>query len=159
MAEAGSGTDVPARFAADVSFGFLIHDTSRVIKAVYDRLFSPLGTTRSQWALIAQLSRGDGVSQTQLAEDLELGRVALGSLVDRLEAAGIVLRRQPPDDRRVNHVFLTDEGRRLVEQIRAASIPMNERMFSGIPDDELATADRVLRQIKENLLQEYRDPA
>jgi DNA-binding MarR family transcriptional regulator len=38
-------------------------------------------------------------------------------LVDRLEARGLVARRSSPDDRRVKHIVLTAQGRRLRRQL------------------------------------------
>src|SRR3546814_5768676 len=66
--------------------GFLIHDVSRLRRVVVDRALKPLGITRSQWRVLAFLSRRDGMTQTALASDLDLTKVAIGGLLDRMEA-------------------------------------------------------------------------
>ena len=68
-------------------FGFLIHDVSRLRRVVVDRALKPLGITRSQWWVLAFLSRRDGMTQTALAADLDLTKVAIGGLLDRMEEA------------------------------------------------------------------------
>ncbi len=74
-------------------FGFLIHDVSRLRRVAVDRALKPLGITRAQWWVLAFLSRRDGMTQTALAADLDLTKVAIGGLLDRMESAGFVERR------------------------------------------------------------------
>src|SRR6201993_5559851 len=86
----------------ELRLGFLIHDVSRLRRSAFDRVLKPLNVTRSQWWVLAYLSREDGVTQSQLAEELDLGKVAVGGLIDRLEKSGLVRRDPDPLDRRVN---------------------------------------------------------
>ena len=72
----------------ELRLGFLVHDVSRLRRRVVDRALKPLGVTRSQWWVLAFLSRSDGMSQVALADELDLGKVALGQLIDRLEKTG-----------------------------------------------------------------------
>jgi len=68
--------------------GFLIHDVSRLRRTVVDKALRPLGVTRSQWWVLANLSRhnGGGMMQTELSKVMDVGKVTLGGLIDRLEA-------------------------------------------------------------------------
>ena len=55
-----------------------------------------------RWVLVnLSLHNGGAMMQTELANLMDLGKVALGGLIDRLEANGYVRRRTEPDDRRV----------------------------------------------------------
>lgn len=136
----------------DLRLGFLIHDVSRLRRNVSDKAFSPLGVTRSQWWVLAYLSREDGMPQTQLAQELDLGKVALGGLIDRLEAGNLIERRPDASDRRLKRVFLTAESRRLVTKLRAATGPLNERMLHGIPARDIEITAKVLHHMKHNLI-------
>ena len=102
----------------ELRLGFLVHDVSRLRRRVVDRALKPLGVTRSQWWVLAFLSRSDGMSQVALADELDLGKVALGQLIDRLEKTGFVSRRADDEDRRVKRVFLTRRGQALIARIR-----------------------------------------
>src|SRR6201984_586039 len=94
----------------DLRLGYLIHDVSRLRRMMFDRALAPLGITRSQWWVLAFISRKDGLPQTQLANELDVGKVALGALIDRLESAGFVARHADPNDRRVKRVYLTQHA-------------------------------------------------
>src|ERR1700710_2264509 len=104
----------------ELRLGFLVHDVSRVRRRVVDRALKPLGLTRSQWWVLAFLSRRDGMSQVALADELDVGKVALGALVDRLEASALVSRHRDNVDRRVKRVHLTKAGIKLVRDIRTS---------------------------------------
>ena len=74
----------------ELRLGFLIHDVSRLRRSAFDRCLKPLSVTRSQWWVLAYLSREDGMTQSQLAEELDLGKVAVGGLIDRTTERSMV---------------------------------------------------------------------
>jgi DNA-binding MarR family transcriptional regulator len=136
----------------EVRFAFLIHDVSRLRRVMFDRIVRGLGTSRSQWWVLAFLSRDDGSPQTNLADELDVGKVALGGLIDRLEEAGMVQRRPDPIDRRVKRVFLTKEGRKLVSQNKELDKSVNETTLQGVSEADFEITMRTLDKMKSNLL-------
>jgi DNA-binding MarR family transcriptional regulator len=136
----------------ELRLGFLVHDVSRLRRSVVDRVLKPLGVTRSQWWVLAFLSRADGMSQVALAEELDLGKVALGGLIDRLEKTGFVARRLDTVDRRIKRVFLTKKSQTLINKIRNSVSATEEEILDGISEADLRGTVRALRKMKENLL-------
>lgn len=145
---------MPVALDWEIRLGFLIHDVSRLRRVVFDRSLRPFGSTRSQWWVLAFLSRDDGMAQSKLAEELDMGKVGLGGLIDRLEAAGLVERRPAPDDRRVKRVFLTREGRHLVARNRQLNMKMNAAILRGISHEDREATIRALETMKQNLVAE-----
>jgi DNA-binding MarR family transcriptional regulator len=133
-------------------FSFLIHDVSRLRCIVVDRVLKPLGITRSQWWVLAFLSRRDGMAQTALASDLDLTKAAIGNLLDRLEATGFVERRDDVSDGRTRRVFLTRQGGRLISTIRKAVEPVERGLLTGITDADFDRTVETLRSLKRRLL-------
>lgn len=136
----------------ELRLGFLVHDVSRLRRRVVDNALKPLGVTRSQWWVLAFLSRADGMSQVALAEELDLGKVALGQLIDRLEKTGFVARKVDATDRRVKRVFLTKRSHALIREIRASVSVTEKEIVDNIDDADLRATVRALRGMKENLL-------
>jgi MarR family transcriptional regulator, transcriptional regulator for hemolysin len=135
----------------DLRLGFLIHDVSRLRRSAFDQLMKPLGVTRSQWWVLAYLSRHDGMMQTELAGLLDVGKVTLGGLVDRLENAKLVERRPDPVDRRAKRVFLSPTAHRLLLEMRGAEDQMNARILRGISVKQRHQLTELLTVIKHNL--------
>ncbi len=138
---------------ANLRFGFLIHDVSRLRRIVVDRALKPLGITRSQWWVLAFLSRRDGMTQTALAADLDLTKVAIGGLIDRMETGLFVERRADERDGRARRVYLTRAGKQLVATIRENVDAVETDILTAVSESELDEAARVLIKIKARLLE------
>ena len=136
----------------ELRLGFLIHDVSRLRSSVFDRCLKPLNVTRSQWWLLAHLSREDGMTQSQLAEELDMGKVAVGGLIDRLEKSGLLRRDTDPSDRRINRIFLEPKSKQLIARIRKVSHRLNEQIIDGVADAKLEAAATALDAMKRSLL-------
>jgi MarR family transcriptional regulator for hemolysin len=136
----------------ELRLGFLVHDVSRLRRRVVDRTLKPLGVTRSQWWVLAFLSRSDGMSQVALADELDLGKVALGQLIDRLERTEFVSRRTDEVDRRVKRVYLTKRSHALIARIRESVSVTEKEILEKIDAADLQATVRALRGMKENLL-------
>lgn len=159
----GTGTKAPAgpvtapatqkELGVYLRFGYLIHDVSRLRRIVVDRALKPLGITRSQWWVLAFLSRRDGMTQTALAADLDLTKVAIGGLIDRMEAAGFVERRADHRDARARRVFLTAAGQKLVAKIREAVEVVETDILAAVDEEELDAAAKTLVKVKSRLLE------
>ena len=134
------------------NFGFILHDVARLLRTTYDRRVRELGLTRSQWWVLTHLFRKDGITQSELAETLELEKPSLGRLLDRLEAKGWVRREMDARDRRAKRVFLTLAAETPMRVMRKIAAGVREDALSG-----LSTADRdrfvdALLTIKSNLM-------
>lgn len=137
----------------EIRLGYLIHDVSRLRRTLFDKWLSPLGITRSQWWVLAFLSRNDGMPQTELALELDVGKVALGALIDRLEEGGFVKRALDPSDRRVKRVVLTKQSKELIETLRDKNSQFNQRILTGIAREHIEITTETLRKMKHNLLE------
>jgi DNA-binding MarR family transcriptional regulator len=136
----------------ELRLGFLIHDVSRLRRSAFDRCFKPMNMTRSQWWVLAYLSREDGMTQSQLADELDLGKVAVGGLIDRLEKNGLLRREADATDRRVNRVFLEPKSKQLFTRMRKITHRMNAQILAGLDDTQLEAAVTTLDAMKRNIL-------
>ena len=80
--------------------------------------------------------------------DGEFTMVALGGLVDRLEAVELVERRSDAKDRRVKRIFLTPAGGKVVNKMRSISEPTNAEILAGIAPALRARAIRVITALR-----------
>ncbi|MGK2908224.1 MAG: MarR family winged helix-turn-helix transcriptional regulator [Sphingobium sp.] len=139
--------------AQQFTFGYLVHDVSRIRRTVMDQMMRPYDITRSQWSVLTTLSRGgnDGMMQVDLARLMEVGKVTVGGLVDRLEESGHVERRADATDRRAKRVFITEQGFSLISLMVKVASQMNQRVLSGATEEEVAICEKVLALVKGNL--------
>ncbi len=145
----------PVKTGRDQGFriGFLVHDVSRMRKVLFDQQVRALGITRSQWWVLAQLSRqpAEGVPQTELANVLDVGKVTIGGLLARLESAGFVSRQLDSGDRRAKLVMITDKGKALLHDMVRVSRRLDALIYRGMSGEELSSAEDFLARMKENI--------
>jgi DNA-binding MarR family transcriptional regulator len=110
--------------------GYLISDAARLMRTVFDRRVRACGLTRAQWLALTRLHRRPGLSQSEVADMLEIEKPSAGRLIDRLEENGWVERRADPVDRRINRIWLTAQA----EAVHASIWPV----AAGTVDDALA---------------------
>lgn len=142
----------------DGRLGFLMHDVSRLRRSVFDEFMKPMAMTRSQWWILAHLSRHDGMIQSDLANVLDIGKAALGGLIDRLEASGFIKRGSDDNDRRVKRITLTSEGTKIITEMRSRSHEMSERILEGLDTGSRHSLVDMLALVKRNLLAIKTDP-
>lgn len=150
--------DKTGRGPNDLRVGYYVHDVSRLRRTLFDQKMKPFGVTRSQWWVLAQLGRSEktmgeqGMLQTELANILDVGKVTVGGLIDRLEAGGFVKRMPCPNDRRAKRVVVTDAGRNTLRQMISVSQELNAQILAGIPQEQIRAAEETLTRMKQNII-------
>ena len=134
------------------NFGFLLNDVARLMRTAYDRRIRKLGLTRAQWWVLTHLYRSNGVTQTELAETLEIEKPTLGRLLDRLEAKGWVRRAHDERDRRIWRVRLTKEVEPALRTMRRIAAELRRDALSGLSAAERERFVDSLLSIKSNLV-------
>jgi MarR family transcriptional regulator for hemolysin len=100
-----------------------------------DRYLKKYGITFPQYLTIASLCREEGVTQRELAQALDFDATSVTVICDGLEKRNMLQRRPDPSDRRVNRLFLTDEGK---DSFRKVSVQIQDgqrRVFANLQTD------------------------
>jgi len=133
------------------NFGFILNDVARLLRTAFDRRVKSLGLTRSQGWVLNHLFRNNGVTQSELADILQVEKATLGRLLDRLEAKGWVRRENHADDRRAKRVFLTEEVEPALRAMRAAAADLRRDALAGLSAEDQTRFVDALLAIKVNL--------
>lgn len=132
------------------SLSFLLHDVSRRVARAFDKQMEPLGLTRSQWGVIIYVAREPGIAQTGLADKMEIGRMAVTGLVDRMESKGLVERRDDPKDRRIKRIFLSDSAREIIPKMQLSGELVGSGVFRGLTLEDRDHLVRCLLSIRDH---------
>lgn len=132
---------------------------ARNIRQAYDNCFESLELNLSQASMIGYLAENGPMNQTQLAAALVLGRAATGSVVDQLEARGLVQRVPDPDDRRVWLVENTTEGVKVATQVIRVDEQLRRRIRVGISHEERQQLADLLMRMSANAVEAAREAA
>lgn len=138
---------------SDRGFGFLLTEAARLLRKLLDRRLHPLGLTRAQWSVLAILASRDGLSQSQIADVLEIEKTTAGRLIDHLDKNGWVERRPIPGDRRQWAVYLTERAGPLITEVEKIVLGTRAEMLSGLSPQQQQELSAALLSVKACLVQ------
>ena len=156
QATAPAAHDAPACLAsADLSAGpctdaagarsdltWLLHRCAQRMRGALDEAARAHGLSGARdWIVLSAIAEGPRQTQLALAHSLGLDKTTMTSLLDRLEAAGLVTRVQDSRDRRARIPGLTEAGTRVQHELVAARDQAEAAALSQLSTDE----QRVLR--------------
>ena len=135
----GPGTDTTLELAE-----LLSHSARRLRRGSTTQL-APLGLTMAQARVLRIVaSTGRPLRMADIAARLEVVPRSVTTMVDGVEAAGLIVRSTDPDDRRSILVSLTARGQALLESLERARRATAEEFFGGLAGDDRAHLARVL---------------
>ena len=142
----------------DIDLGLEIALVSSTYRAAGQKTLKVNGLddiTREQLSILLILSLTDGLYQTQIANILGKDRPNITRMIDILESNGYITREKDENNRRILKVFLTDKGKEKVEFVKPLKERMSAAQYKGMSDEEILTLVRLLRQVRNNIEEEY----
>lgn len=137
--------------------GYLISRIKQTGTRVFDRMLAASGIgafNGAQGRILYVLWQGEGISISSLSAQTSLANTTLTSMLDRMEASGLVAREPDPKDRRRRLIVLTAKARALREDYERLSQRMNRCYYAGFTEAEVEQFESCLRRILSNLEEE-----
>lgn len=106
-----------------------------------DSHFERLGLTPAGARALLQLEPDHPVPTRYLAERLSCDPSNVTAFVDRLEESGLIERRVDPDDRRVKTLAMTEEGRRVRQEMATIIATYPPSLLALDPDEQRTMRD------------------
>lgn len=128
----------------------LLMEVSRLFREDFRRRAQHLRLTHSQTAALGFLAGQPGLTQTALAERLEVHPVTVTQMVDRLEKAGWVRRQVHEDDRRALRLYVTDQADPILSEASQIAAAVREDALRGLSAADRRQLEALLIRVKEN---------
>ena len=148
---AGAATTTPRRPRRDASMEALAHAFKRATAAARRMrgrdTHRPEGLSQAQYQVLFELLRGGPLPAGALAGVADVSPASMTQMLDRLADAELVERVRSETDRRIVEASLTDAGRAVCEERRAALEPLWREMLADFSAAELQTAAAVLDRL------------
>jgi DNA-binding MarR family transcriptional regulator len=109
-------------------------------------MLKELGVTPPQYAALSVLTEEPGLSNATLARRSFVTPQTMNQILVRLEAAGLVERHAHPEHGRVLQAYLTGEGEKLRKQCARRVDAIEERMVSGLSENERSNLLEMLQR-------------
>lgn len=127
--------------------GYYIRRLHQIAVAAFLEETKLHGITPVQYGALSAVSRQPGIDQRRLAMAVGMDTSTTASVVDRLEARGLLKRNASPGDRRVRLLTVTTDGERLLLTLEPALLRTQDRILTPLPIAERAKFMRMLRTL------------
>jgi MarR family transcriptional regulator for hemolysin len=135
----------------DNSLGYWIILTAHAFERALNHELAPQGITHRQWQVLAWLAMDKELCQADLAERMRIEPPTLVRVLDRMEHAGWILRRDDPTDRRKKVIAATDKAVPIWTRAAECARQVRARASAGMNTEEVESLRGVLQTIQSNL--------
>lgn len=137
--------------------GFLISRIKQTGTRIFDRMLAESGIDAfngAQGRILYVLWQNEDISISKLSAQTSLANTTLTSMLDRMEASGLIVRKPDPKDRRSTLIALTDKAKALQGDYEQISRRMSERYYIGFTESEITQFEAYLQRVLANLEQD-----
>ncbi|CAN5917465.1 MarR family transcriptional regulator [soil metagenome] len=139
---------LPRNAAGRDSFGALLSRAARQWRRAADLRLEPFDLTEATWLPLVHIARAQTPPrQKDLAAAMSLDASSVVRLLDNLEKAGLIRRKEGADDRRAKIIFLTVRGKAIADRIETVARRIRSDALAGLSDKDIETTVRVLQQV------------
>ena len=108
-------------------------NTEQLLLIKFHKFYNSIPKARdSQGRILRILTANDGISQHTLQEMIGIKPGSLSEVLIKLEKSGCIVRKTDKQDKRCQNVYITDEGRRVFEEIHRANEAESVHYFDAL---------------------------
>ena len=137
-------------FERDTSAGYLANHMARVFALALDAELHPLGLRLGAFPALLLLWEGDGLTQRDLVQGLDIEQPTMAATLTRMERDGLIQRSRDETDGRSQRIRLTARGRALEAPAKAAAQRVNAIALHGFGETESAAILQAMRRVIAN---------
>jgi len=129
----------------------LLAQFAQVYRSLSDALMDQITLHRSQAMVLCKLYHQDGMTQSEIGQQLSVQGATVTDMLQRMEEAGLVTRRRDPDDNRLVRVYLTDAGQEKERFIMEQFLKLESMVFTGFNENERILLRQYLGRTLDNM--------
>ena len=127
--------------------GYQIRLAQRAVFADFAEAMGAEDISPGLFGMLVIIESNPGLKQIELAQAAHLDRSSIVPVVDKLEARGLVARRTSDEDRRVNGLWLTEQGGALLRRLKRRVATHERRLTRNLTPRERAQLVALLGKI------------
>jgi len=131
--------------------GLQVTRTAKVLSRAFDDALAAGDGSLPAWLVLVSLVSGTHGKQRELADAVGIEGATLTHHLNRMESAGLVVRRRDPDNRRVQQVELTAAGQATFHSLRQHVAAFDKQLRVGFTEEELTQLRGFLDRLRANV--------
>lgn len=133
------------------NIGVFIHQIDLALTSYAQNKLAPFKIAPEQSLIMMLLWKQDGLTQKEISQKLDKNKAIITRMVDSLEQKGFIQRVISQSDRRLQSVYLTAEGKNLMDNVIPIAKEINQLICKEISPEELQEVIRILSKMRQNI--------
>jgi len=129
----------------------LLAQFAQTYRTLSDAFMDQITMHRAQATVLCKLYMQDGMTQSEIAQQLAVQGATVTDMLQRMEENNLVTRRRDVDDNRLVRVYLTDEGRKRERSITEQFLKLESHIFENFDEQERAQIRHLLTRMLHNM--------
>ncbi len=140
-----------AKLLLDSIIPYQINRLSHRMNKLLDQELRAHGLSMSIWRIMAVLDFNSTVTVNELARYAMIEQSTLSRMIQRMEAAGLLVSQKSSEDGRVRSITLTTEGYRQFDMVQVVTMKHTGRIVAGFSRVERAQLMSLIARMQENI--------
>ena len=107
--------------------------------------------SKTQFLILQKAFINEGVCQNELAFFANRNKSSLTRMINTLEKKNYIARIPSKEDKRINKLFITKEGKNILEEVRPLFVEIIQLVEKGLSEEEIESTIKVLMKIQKNI--------
>jgi DNA-binding MarR family transcriptional regulator len=138
-------------FKIEDNFFRVFNEISKKMFDYVDKQFNYFGITRVQWAALINIYNFDNLTQTELADMMNIKASTAVRLLDRMETNGLINRVEQSKDRRKVTLLITPKGEDYINRLSLEVGNINKSIIKNITKEELEVLNNIMNKMIKNV--------
>jgi DNA-binding MarR family transcriptional regulator len=106
---------------------------------------------RGQAMVLCTVAKNDGLTQSEIADQLSVQGATVTTMLQKMDEAGLVVRRRDANDNRLVRVYMTEIAWEKERAINVQFISMEDKLFAGIASEDRLRLRDLMYQLLRNM--------
>lgn len=130
---------------------------ARCIQSISDIKFREIKLQRGQFIFLTRICENPGINLVELSDILKVDKATTTKAIQKLVDEGYVQRERSSEDKRMLHLFPSIKAQRTYSFIIEEENLNIDKCFDGFDAVEKETVQYLLKRMRENIEQEWRE--
>ena len=127
----------------------------------YSRIFSDRKLKKydmnfGEEVIVMYLAANSGINQEAIAKHFMIDKGAIAKSINRLEEKQYIIKKQNPDNKRENLLWLSEKGMEIIEEMRGILEEWNALLYKDMTEEEVETVNGLIDRMAGNVIEEVR---
>lgn len=129
---------------------------SRALDTIANIEFKDLEVSKGQYVHLVRIHENPGITLRQLSKTTYIDETTCSRAINKLEKQGLIYKETTNENKKNKMLYLTNKGREVVTVILKEHKYTNERILSGLSEEDMTVLSTLLAKVENPVLDDLR---